>query len=66
MGFDDYDNWWSDLEAVGKKYGYQIGLMTTIDFEEDTIVVKFHKISNCISCDKFGDWCKGCAVGDDD
>lgn len=27
MGFEDYDLIWADLEAVMKKYGYELGIL---------------------------------------
>lgn len=27
VGFENYDNLWKELEAVGKKYGYQLSIL---------------------------------------
>ena len=44
MGFDDFDNLWIELEAVGKKYGYQLGMLSNSgDYSEDKITAVFHK-----------------------
>ena len=46
MGFENYDLIWQELEAVMKKYGYQIGILynrPNSDDADDTITAVFHK-----------------------
>ena len=74
MGFENYDLIWGELEAVMKKYGYQLVVLhndpKSVENPDDTIRATFVKEDDsavtCVSCNHFGVGCESCKGGEDD
>jgi len=73
MGFENYDLIWQELEAVMKRYGYQLGTLSmntdndiAAIFSKEESGISPKPTQTCVACNHFGAGCSECKDGEDE